>query len=105
MRPPRPRNRSGSATRRRASGWSGQAPRGLLFPRVVGRDLRIGPALDPQDDLVAPGVAEGVVEAVEFLPLVVGPEHRRAPVGRALQDILVRLAVADQDPDSRLAPL
>ena len=43
-----------------------------LLPRVIVRNLRLRPGLAPQDDLVAPRVFEGVVEAVEFLPRVLG---------------------------------
>jgi hypothetical protein len=38
------------------------------------RDFRVLAAFDPQDDLVAPRVAEGGVETVELLPIVPGPQ-------------------------------
>src|SRR5437868_14475950 len=76
----------------------------VLFAREVGGDLGIGAGLAPEHDLVAPGVAEGVVVAVEFLPVVVAPQLGGPAIGRPLQDVVVILAIADQDPDPRLAP-
>src|SRR5437879_1528702 len=95
------RLRAENVNQRRA----GRRGKTRLLPGVVGRNLRIRPGLPPQDDLIAPGVLEGVVVAVEFLPVVVAPQFGCAALDRAGQDVLVRLAVAHQDPDARLAPL
>ena len=56
-----------------------------LLPGVVLRHLRVRTGLAPQHDLVAPGIAEGVVVAVEFLPVVIAPQLRRAAIDRPLR--------------------
>src|SRR5580693_3075901 len=86
-----------------AIGCVAPSVKALLLPRIVRRNLRILAGFAPEDDLVAPWIFEGVIVAVEFLPIVVAPEKLGAALGGALQDIVRRIAVADEYPDARLA--
>jgi uronate dehydrogenase len=63
--------RQGLRRRSRAGGLS-------LLPREAVRDCGVLPCLAPQHDLIAPRIAEGVVVAVEFRPVVVAPQQGRA---------------------------
>src|SRR5579859_1486948 len=93
-------NRSRNAT---LNGLGGLRKALWLLGRIAFRDLRIRAGLAPQDDLVAPGVGESVIEAVEGRPVVIAPEDRGAARHRALQDGVHGFVVADQDPDAWLS--
>src|SRR5882724_9979431 len=75
-----------------------------LFAGIMVGDLRLRPRLYPQHDLIAPGITKGVVIAVELLPIMILPQQGGTALHSGIEDGLMGLAIADQNPNARFAP-